>query len=168
MAKKILNIHYNGEGLEKLLSNLYPYDFKIDGIKFASMEGFLQSLKTPSMIEQQKIWKLHGIDVWKHGQKFNNWKETQTLHWLTKSIKRDSEEYQQLITMAYDCLFENENFKQNLKNSIGYKLIHNINNKNYENKNDITQTVLTPEEYIGNLERLRKKLKWSRFFNIFS
>lgn len=163
MRRKILNLKYNSEGLEKKLSNLYPYEFVMDEVKFASIEGFLQSLKTSSMIEQQKMWKLYGIGAWKYGQQFNNWKDTQKLYWLTKSYDRNSEEYQKLISRAYDCLFENEEFKQNLKDSIGYKLIHN----KYQSKNGITQTVLTPNEYISNLERLRKKLKWSRFFNIF-
>lgn len=167
MARKVLNISYKNQGLERKLSNLYPYEFILDGVKLSSMEGFLQSIKTSNMIEQQKIWSMYGLDAWRYGQKFNNWKETQTIHWLTRTIQRNSEEYQNLISKAYDCLFENEEFRQTLKESIGYKLTHNINNKNYKSKNDITQTVLTPEEYLNNLERLRKKLKWSRFFNLF-
>lgn len=161
--KKRLDLSYRSDNeLEKKLSNLYPYTFIIDGIEVKSMEGFLQSLKTPNILNKKKIWKMYGVDAWKYGQKFNNWKNNQILYWEGDMIKRESILYTQLISKAYDCLFENEDFKNNLKLSLKYKITHSIG------QTDISNTLLTKEEYIQNMERLRTKIKEKRFFNLFS
>ncbi|MDY0270794.1 hypothetical protein [Trichloromonas sp.] len=156
----MIDISFNGVDLEKKLSNLYPYEFEIDGVIIKSMEGFLQSLKTNDIYHKQKLWKLSGGLAWKYGQQFN-WKEKQTLYWQNKEINRHSNEYQKLIEYSYDRLFKNKEFVSNLKESIGHDLNHTIGNTNPY------KTVLTKYEFLDNLNRLRDKLKPERFYNLF-
>lgn len=165
MKKQIINISFNSKvntddlNLEKRLSNLYPYKFTMDDATFESWEGFIQSLKTPNPDKKAELWKLHGYWAWKNGQGINWWDE-QTLYWK-HPIKRESKEYTELITRSYDMLFEqNEDFRKALEESLPYKLDHS------KGKTNKTQTLLTKKEYIYQMERLRKKLKPQRFFNI--
>ena len=117
----MIDINFNGIDLEKKLSNLYPYQFQIDGIIIESIEGFLQSLKTNDIYHKQKLWKMSGGLAWKYGQQFN-WKDEQVLYWQEKEINRHSIEYEKLIEYSYDCLFKNDDFRNNLKESIGKEL----------------------------------------------
>lgn len=161
--KKTLDLHFRSEDeLAKSLSNLYPYTFMMDGFVISSMEGFLQSLKVNDLSEQNKIWGMHGVKCWKYGQQYNNWKDIQILYWKGRPIDRHSQEYDFLIQRAFDALFENEEFKRRLKESMKYKISHSMG------KTDKTDSVLTKDEYIGNMERLRDKLRERRFFNLFS
>jgi len=156
----MIDINFNGNGLEKRLSNLYPYEFEIDGIIMQSMEGFLQSLKTDDIYHKQKLWDLSGGLAWKYGQQFN-WKEKQLLNWQGEQINRHSEKYEKLIKYSYESLFKNEQFILNLKESIGYELNHSIGNTNPY------KTILTKNEFLFNLNKLRDKLKPPRFYNLF-
>ena len=133
------------------LSNFAPHPFIIDNIECASMEGFLQSLKFKSPEMQIEVCKLIGKAAKFKGKKKKWWRD-QTLYWQGKSIKRDSEEYQELLKRAYDALFENEGFRRALEATKGATLTHSIGN------NDIHRTVLTEREFISQLNRLRKKL----------
>jgi hypothetical protein len=90
------------------------------------------------------------IDKFK-GKKKKWWRE-QTLFWQGRSIKRDSEEFQLLLTKAFDALFENDGFRNALKATNNSTLTHSIG------KNDIHRTVLTEREFIHQLNRLRDKL----------
>ena len=107
------------------LSNFSPHPFEIDGIQCNSMEGFLQSLKFSNPEMQKEVCKMVG---------------------------KQSQEYQDLITKAYDCLFKNEGFRKALAATNGCVLTHSIG------KNKIAETVLTEREFIGQLNRLRGKL----------
>ena len=133
------------------LSNFAPHPFIIDNIECASMEGFLQSLKFKSPEMQIEVCKLIGKAAKFKGKKKKWWRD-QTLYWQGESIKRDSEEYQELLKRAYDALFENESFRRALEATKGAILTHSIGN------NDIHRTVLTEREFISQLNRLRKKL----------
>ncbi len=133
------------------LSNFAPHPFVIDNIECASMEGFLQSLKFKSPEIQIEVCKLIGKAAKFKGKKKKWWRD-QTLYWQGESIKRDSEEYQELLRRAYDALFENEGFRRALEATKGATLTHSIGN------NDIHRTVLTEREFISQLNRLRKKL----------
>ena len=52
----MINIRFKDGGISGRLSNLYPYRFEIDGIMMESYEGFIQSLRTSDIKEQQKLW----------------------------------------------------------------------------------------------------------------
>ena len=58
--------------------------------------------------------------------KKKKWWRTQTLFWQGKEIKRDSQEYQDLITKAYNCLFKNEGFRKALAAANGCVLTHSM------------------------------------------
>lgn len=163
---KIIDISYNSKistnGLERRLSNLYPYEFTIDGYVMTSWEGFIQSLKTPDIRIKEKLWGLYGYQAWKQGQNINWW-DKQEVYWVDKPIDRHSDEYTDLITYSYNCLFEqNEEFRDTLKESIRYKLDHS------KGKTNKSETLLTKGEYLEQMNRLRDKLKPNRFFNLFN
>ncbi len=166
MKKQIINISYNSKentdclSLEKRLSNLYPYKFKMDGNLIESWEGFIQSLKTPDNKLKQHLWTLHGYQAWKQGQKISWW-EKQEVYWNNTPIDRHSKDYTNLITLSYDRLFEqNVDFRKALEDSLPYKLDHS------KGKTDKHQTMLTKKEYIYQMERLRKQLRPNKFFNL--
>lgn len=133
------------------LSNFAPHPFVIDGIECASMEGFLQSLKFKDPNIQVEICKLVGRKA-KYKGYHKNWWTDQTLYWRGNPIKRDSEEYQELLTRAYDALFENESFRRALKATGNSALTHSIGKRNK------SETILTRQEFCSQLYRLRDKL----------
>ena len=157
--KNTIDIHFRGINLEKRLSNLYPYQFDFDGITYASMEAFFGSLRTPDFIEKQKLYSTFGIDSWYKGHKFS-WYEKQEVYYKDKTINRDSREYENLITAAFDALFTNEEFKQALRESGNCKLTHTVG------KTAKDKTLLTRKEFIGHLNRLRTKLNERKFFDL--
>lgn len=134
------------------LSNFSPHPFIIDGVECASMEGFLQGLKFKNPEMQAEVCKLVGIKAKNKGRN-KNWRISQTLWWKGKPYNRSSQEYQDLLTRAYDALFENKGFKWALRAASDATFTHSIGKRN---KND---TVLTVSEFCGQLNRLREKLK---------
>ena len=133
------------------LSNFSPHPFVLDGVECASMEGFLQSLKFKNPDMQKEVCKLIGKAAKFKGKKKKWWRD-QILFWQGKEYKRDSQEYQELLTRAYDALFENEGFRKALEATNNATLTHSLGSR------DIHRTVLTEREFISQLNRLRKKL----------
>ncbi len=150
----MIDIHSKGEYPANALSNFAAYDFTVDNVECCSMEGFLQSLKNRSCKRQLKICRLTGKDAKMSPGKLRNfrWKLTQKLYWQGKTYGRNSSEYEKLITHAYNSLFENKSFQEALRASGSEKLCHSIGGHN------IRKTVLTEQEFIEQLYRLRKKL----------
>lgn len=154
-----LNIKFSGYNLEKRLSNLYPYKFEMDGIEFKSFEGFIQSLRTPDINIKKKLWNKSGFYAWKSGQNID-WETKQKIYWVTTPIDRNSEDFDALMTKAYDALFKNEDFKQALRESLPYKLDHTIGTSNK------SSTLLTKKEFLYQLNRLRNKFSERFFFDL--
>lgn len=134
------------------LSNFAPHPFIIDGIECNSMEGFLQSLKFKEPAMQVEVCKLVGKAAKFKGKKKKWWK-TQTLYWQGQEFKRDSFEYQALITRAFEALAENSSFQKALLATGSAVLTHSIG------KNDPSQTVLTSREFCSRLMMLRSRLQ---------
>jgi len=132
------------------LSNFSPHPFEIDGVKCASMEGFLQSLKFESVDMQEYVCTLVGMAAKKKGRK-KNWHQSQTLWWRGKPYKRSSKEYQELLDRAYYCLNKNEGFRKALESTGNAVLTHSIG------KNNISETVLTTREFCSRLTKLRRE-----------
>lgn len=130
------------------LSNFAPHPFEIDGIMCNSMEGFVQSLKFKSPEMQEEVCRLVGYAAKKKG-KNKNWYQTQTLWWKGKPIKRESQEYQDLLDRAYTQLYENTKFQKALKASLNATLTHSIGHSNAK------ETVLTKSEFCSRLTKLR-------------
>lgn len=130
------------------LSNFAPHPFEIDGVLCNSMEGFLQSLKFSNPDMQAEVCKLVGKQAKFKGKKKKWWK-TQTLWWRGVEIKRDSEEYQNLLDHAFYALSQNEGFKKALIATGNATLTHSIG------KNDPSTTVLTRQEFCSRLTKIR-------------
>lgn len=130
------------------LSNFAPHPFIIDGIECNSMEGFLQSLKFKDEEVQKVVCKMVGKQAKFKGKK-KKWYRDQILYWKGKPIKRDSEEYQNLLDKAFNELGKNTGFQKALLSTGNSTLTHSIG------KNKITETVLTVKEFISRLYRLR-------------
>ena len=136
------------------LSNLFPHKFEIDGVKCASMESFIQSLREENPDVQAKICSdCAGVHAYKLRVCLNDWRTYGVVYWRGKKIKRNSEEYTALITRAYDALFEqNIIFRRVLGYFKSFYLIHSIGNDNDK------ETLLTEEEYRYQLNRLKKRI----------
>ena len=133
------------------LSNFAPHPFIIDGVLCNSMEGFLQSLKFKDSEMQKHVCLLVGKAA-KFKGKGKKWWKTQTLHWQDVEIKRESNEYAELLTRAFDQLFTNDGFKNALAATKGATLTHSMG------KNKKNETVLTESEFMRQLNRLRSEL----------
>lgn len=150
LTENTIDISYASNGISKALSNLCPYSFVIDSVRCASMESFLQSLKVKDIKLQIEICSLPGIFCNKIKDVYNDWKETQIVYWQGKEINRLSDEYSILIKRAYMDLYnQSVMFRYALSNSKDYNLIHSIG------YNDKSETLLTQEEFISNLNFLR-------------
>ena len=134
------------------LSNFAPHPFVIDGVECASMEGFLQSLKFSNPDMQKEVCKLVGKAA-KFKGKPKKWYRTQTLYWMGKEYKRDSEEYQELLDRAYDALSQNTGFQRALLATGNATLTHSIG------KNKQSETVLTVKEFVSRLYKIRTRLE---------
>ena len=133
------------------LSNFAPHKFMIDGVTCHSMEGFLQSLKFKNTLMQREVCKLVGRAA-KFKGKPKKWWRTQTLYWQGQEIDRHSPEYQQLIKRAYDAMWQHSSsFRRALIASRGSTLTHSIG------KRDAKRTILTNNEFMGHLNRLRNE-----------
>lgn len=134
------------------LSNFSPHQFEIDGIKCASMEGFLQSLKYSNPEMQKHVCSLVGKAAKFKGKK-KNWYRDQTLYWKGQKINRHSEAYQALLDRAFEQLAKNEKFKKALLASGNSTLKHSMGRK------DASKTVLTTNEFCSRLTIIRKGLQ---------
>lgn len=130
------------------LSNFAPHPFVVDGIACNSMEGFLQSLKFESEEMQKYVCTLVGYAAKKKGRN-KNWKQSQTLYWKGKAIKRSSKEYQELLDKAFTALYQNEKFKAALLASRNATLTHSVG------RTKETETILTVKEFCSRLTKLR-------------
>ena len=133
------------------LSNFAPHEFIIDDVKCASMEGFLQSLKFQNPEMQKYVCSLIGKAA-KFKGKNKKWQKTGNLYWQGETIKRDSERYQKLLDDAYDALAKNKSFKKALLATGNATLTHNMG------KNKISETVLTKQEFVSRLTKIRTAL----------
>ena len=139
------------------LSNFAPHPFELDGVKCASMEGFLQSLKFESPEMQEYVCTLVGKAAKFKGKK-KKWYTTQTLYWRGQPIKRDSQEYQELLDRAYNAFNENSGFRKALEATGDANLTHSIG------KNKISETVLTTREFCSRLMKLREQNRLNPLF----
>ena len=133
------------------LSNFSPHGFTIDGVECASMEGFLQALKHKDPEMQKHVCTLVGIKAKNKGRK-KKWWQHQILYWQGKEIKRDSQEYQDLLDKAYNELGKNTGFQKALRASGKAVFKHSIG------KRKKNETVLTIQEFCSRLTKLRDKL----------
>lgn len=150
--QEIIDIHSKGDYPANVLSNFYPRDnFVFRGVKIASAEGFLQSLKFKNPKNQIKICALVGKEAKKKGKRKFLWKITGNVYWKGEKWKRrDERSFMFLIYSFYIEMYNQDIVFAKALNSTGNaKLIHSIG------KHDKRKTILTEEEFIKTLEQLR-------------
>ena len=155
-GENFLNVGYGFKNSNaRVLSNLYPMQFKFRGKKVNSIEGVLQSLKYKDKKLQNIIHKYSGLDAY-HTRAANTidfWGNNGILYWQGREMLRNSEEYQIFLDELYLSALKNPLYKKCL-NSTGNKyLLHHIGNEN------IKETVLTRFEYEQRLNSLREYSK---------
>jgi hypothetical protein len=135
-----------------VLSNLYPSQFILDGIRLKSMEGFLQSLKTPDRQMQKKIRKLYGKQAKRYGDLLKDTFDGRHIFRKGKTIDRFSDDYPQLLCRAYRARYKYDTlFRTALEATAGKPLVHTIGKQNQK------ETILTEREFISCLDELRKE-----------
>lgn len=117
-TEKWINVNYSLSGMyPKLLSNLFPYEFKFRGYKLKSIESFFQGIKFPDKKVQRKLFKYSGKEALVLQKASNyNWKETGVVYWQGKPIVRDSEEYDNLVIELYVSAIQNVFYRNAIKN----------------------------------------------------
>jgi predicted NAD-dependent protein-ADP-ribosyltransferase YbiA (DUF1768 family) len=149
-----MDIYSKAEWPSSDLSNFAPHEFVFEGVKCASMEGFIQSLKFKTSRIQKDVCNLVGIIAKRRGQKRNKaWKKDPVVWWKGKAIGRYSREYQDLLDRAFEALSKNDNFKKALLSTGNVILTHSVGAKKKSN------TILTEQEFCLRLMFIRKKLK---------
>ena len=145
-----IDISFKCQGIAKALSNLCNYKFTFDNVECASMESFIQSLRISDVNLQEEVCSLSGPFCYSIRTTLPDWRKTQKVYWRGRVIDRHSDEYTSLLANAYYSLYtQSAVFKHALDQSKGYKLLHTIG---YADK---SETLLSPEEYISQLNRLR-------------
>lgn len=155
----IMDIAYTDPS-SAVLSIPFPLKFTLEtssGKKtFNSVAAFLLAICWPGSDDTglvDELASLHGVDALKARSIMPSWQETQCVTWNRKVIKRDSEEYKELLRMVYDRLFEQSQiFRMALIKSKG-KIFMNVSGEK-----DKSKTLITPNELIGLLQRERNKL----------
>lgn len=150
----IVDISYR-DPYSSLLSNLYPHPFHLANIKFASMEAFLRALcyKEDMDTIKDEIAILFGVNAINVKYILPDWKKEQTLYLLGRKIARESEEYQDILRVAYGDLYDSSKlFRMALMQTKGKVLIHSIG------KDNPKETLLTKKEFIHYLNMLRDKM----------
>lgn len=157
---KTVDIYSQGEFPVGTLSNFTESHFTFEGKQINSMEGFLQSLKTADVTEQEQICRLVGPQAKKAGSKLKAEPgyNPEILHWNGKLYERNSKEYQDLLIRVYDAKYEADGvFRKALKATRGCELKHSIG------KNSTAETILTEKEFVDILTNLRDKNYIKRF-----
>ena len=139
--------------LSRILSNLYPYDFEFRGFHFKSLEGFFQGVKFKNPEIQQRVFDYSGYNAYcLKAANDRQWQEDGNLYWQGRPIKRDSEEYGDILDELYVAAAQNQLFRQALKNA-DRPLIHSLG------RTDKNETVLTRYEYEAEINALSAFLK---------
>lgn len=151
MEKRTIDIYSQGEYPSDALSNFYPHAFEMDGVKCASLEGFLQALKYRSPERQAAVCALAGLDAKNAGAKKRLWKIRKRVWWQGKEYGLFSDDLQILIDRAYRALYDqSEGFRRALEDTEGAALSHTIG------RHDMRKTILTEYHFVRRIEWLRQ------------
>ena len=155
-GERFINAGYNFKNSNaRILSNLYPMQFKFKGKKVNSIEGVLQGIKYKNKKTQNLVLKYSGIDAY-HTRGCNAidfWGVKGILCWQGKEIDRQSEEYQLFLDELYFSALKNPLYRRALLATGDKYILHHIG------KEDVNKTVLTRYEYESRLNSLREFIK---------
>ena len=151
----MIDIHGEGQGVSRSLSNFTHHRFMFDGVHCSSMEGFLQSLKYKDPNEQSRVCGLSGWDAKRAGGEQDNvWKHEQTLWWQGESYDRHGDKYQKLLDRVYRALaHQNTDFREALLSTGNEILTHKVG------KSNPYDTCLTENELCTRLMCIRSELQ---------
>lgn len=137
------------------LSNFTLRTFDFDGVQCVSIESVLQAFKFDDNHELQCQICLMSPKVAKEmGAQFPDWKQEKKLFWNGNYYNRLNNEYQELITNLYDTVCDQDpTFTDDLFALRREKICHSIG------LSDPLNTVLTENEFIDQLNRLRMTAK---------
>lgn len=142
----VIDVYSAGKYPANALSNFAKHPFQFRGFTINSMEGLIAGLTYKNPIEQMRIFLLHGLEA-KHSTL--PWQHSMIVYWQGHEIDRRSQEYQDLFDEAYDALYTNPDFRKALDSTVGHEIVHTIGCR------DRMKTLLTEEEFVGRLKRLR-------------
>ena len=145
-----IDIKWKNQYPANVLSNFYPNAFTIDGVRCASMEGFLQALKYRDTDEQIKVCTLTDTSAKEAGAKKNLWKLTGNLYWQGKRYRRGSKKFDGLRLRAFLALAENPDFIGALEAAEGKVLTHSCG------KCGKRRTILTKKEFLMYINFIRE------------
>ena len=155
-GENFINIGYNFKNSNsRILSNLYPMEFKFRGKKVKSIKGVLQGIKYKDKKTQNLVLKYSGLDAY-HTRGCNSldfWGNDRILYWQGKPMVRNSEDYQKFIDELYISVLKNPLYQRALLATGDKYILHHIGNSNPN------ETVLTRYEYENRLSSLRAFLK---------
>lgn len=150
-TETFVNVGYKIHGPKpKVLSNLFPYTFYFKGFKLNSIEGVFQGFKFKNKKMQKLVFKMHGLDSnnIKSASDYN-WRETKTVFFQGKEIKRTESEYEDFIDELYISAIQNPLYRNALKN-VGKKyILHAMGEKT------VNDTVFTRFEFERELNCLK-------------
>lgn len=149
-----IDVGYGNKGsLTKMLSNLFPYNFKFKGKNFASIENFFQGIKFKDKKVQNYVFTYYGTPAVHIKAASNyNWKDTGEIYWQGKPIKRDSKDYELLVDELYVSAIQNPLYRNALLNC-NKSIIHSIGNT------DKKETTFTRYEFEFELNCLKDFLQ---------
>ncbi|MCR5837195.1 MAG: hypothetical protein K6G88_11865 [Lachnospiraceae bacterium] len=146
----MINIYSKADYPGNELSNFARHPFELDGVKIASMEGFLQALKYRNEENQKLVCSLSGEEAKRAGKYKFMWKMTQFLHWQGRDYELFSDNLQILIDRAYEAMYEqSEEFRKALVATGSEVLTYEIGIQQMD------KTVLTEYHFVRRLEKLR-------------
>lgn len=153
VGDKPIDIYGGKCGEFNILSNLADKPFVFRGIKFRTIEGALQAIKTDNPSLQQGIYELSGFTAKTTGRSLN-WQQYQTLWCFEEATDRHGDEYQRFLDELYaTCYSQNPAFRAALRESGSRPLLHTVGNTDPE------RTVLTIDEFVSRLLVLREEAK---------
>lgn len=153
-CEKWINVGYKHKGpYAKVLSNLFPYEFKFKGKKLNSIESFFQSIKFKDVKIQNLVFKYNGLNSnYVKICSDYDWKKTGIVYWQGKPIDRFSKEYDDLVDELYISAIQNPLYRNILK-ICDKEIIHTMGGKEKQ------ETVFTRYEFEKQLNCLKDFLK---------
>ncbi|EMR75548.1 Bacteriophage protein GP30 [Thermoplasmatales archaeon SCGC AB-540-F20] len=113
----------------------------------------MQAFKFQDTKKQLESCGRRGYWAQRIGHSGDGWKKNQILYWKDKEYKRDSKEYQELLDRLFnECYSQNTKARETLMKT-GYAIL-----THERGKTDKKDTVLTAEEFIIRLVRIREEL----------
>ncbi len=127
VSNKWINAGYNLRGqISKAISNLFPYEFVFRGKKMKCLECFFQAIKFQDKKMQNLIFEYEGVpaNCVKAACGYR-WQDSGIVYWQGKAIKRESQEYDDMIDELYISAIQNPLYRNVLKNCDKH-VIHSI------------------------------------------